>query len=68
MRYGRESILTIYEEEPPLAIEKEKKYIQQVMGSFLYYAGASDLTILQALSAIASEQVKPTKHTLARVH
>ena len=33
----------------------------------MYYARAIDLTSLHALSAIASEQAKPTKQTLARV-
>ena len=43
---------------------KEKKYIQQVLGSFLYCAHTLDLTILHALPAIASEQAKPTKQNL----
>ena len=33
----------------------------------MYYARTIDLTILHALSAIASEQAKPTKKTLTRV-
>ena len=37
-----------------------KKYIQQVVGSFLYYARAVDLTILLYLNAIAAEQANPT--------
>ena len=37
-----------------------KKYIQQVLGTFLYYARAVDSTMLVALSAIASEQSRPT--------
>ena len=40
---------------------KEQNFIQQVMGTFLYYARAVDATILVALSAIASEQAAPTK-------
>ena len=67
VRYGKESNLTIPEETSPPATEEEKKYIQRVLGSFLYYARAIDLTILHALSAIASEQAKPTKKTLTRV-
>ena len=45
-----------------------KKYIQQVLRSFLHYARDVDLTILQALNAIAAEQAKPTERTLQRVH
>ena len=40
--------------------EKRIKVVQQVIGGLLYYARAVDLTILPALSAIASEQTKAT--------
>ena len=52
--------------EPPLGKE-EQKYIQQVIGTFLYYARAVDSTMLVALSAIAAEQSKPTKTTMDKV-
>ena len=38
-----------------------------MVGSLLYYARAVDMTILHALSEIASQQAKPTKQTMARV-
>ena len=44
-----------------------KKYIQQVLGTFLYYARSVDPTMLIALSAITSEQASPTKSTMERV-
>ena len=47
---------------------KRENYIQKVLGSFLYYARAIGMTILHALSAIAPEQLTPTKRTLAKVH
>ena len=47
--------------------KENKKYIQQVLGTFLYYARAADPTILVALSAIASEQASPTKSTMKKV-
>ena len=47
--------------------EKRIKVVQQVVGGLLYYARAVDLTILPALSAIASEQTKATEATEARV-
>ena len=47
---------------PPLD-EKGKKRIQQIVGSFLYYARAIDLTILPALSEISSLQAHPTENT-----
>ena len=46
---------------------KRKKYVQGVIGSFLYYARAIDMTILCALSAIASDQANPAKRTMQRV-
>ena len=49
---------------PPLSPEK-KTLIQQVVGVFLYYARAVDLTILTALNSIAESQANPTEKTLA---
>ena len=46
----------------------KKKNVQKVLGSFLFYARAIDMTILHALSAIASEQEKPTKKAIERIH
>jgi hypothetical protein len=40
-----------------------KKCIQQIIGSFLYYACAVDPTFLMALSTIASQQAAPTEDT-----
>ena len=42
--------------------------MQQVVGSFLYYARAVDMTILHALSEIASQQANPTEKTIQRVN
>jgi hypothetical protein len=42
----------------------KKKYIQEVIGVFLYYTRAIDSTMLIALSAIASAQAKPTEETM----
>ncbi len=44
----------------------EKKYIQEVIGVFLYYGCTIDSTMLTALSAIASAQTKPTEETMTR--
>jgi len=43
--------------------EPGNKCIQKVVGSFLYYGRAVDLTILTASSAIAGQQSNPTKQT-----
>jgi hypothetical protein len=47
---------------PPLNKE-ETKYIQAVTGTLLYYGRAVDITILPALSAIATEHAQPTEQT-----
>ena len=47
--------------------KEEKKYIQQVLGTFLYYGRAVDSTMLTALSSIASAQAEPTEDTLANI-
>jgi hypothetical protein len=45
----------------------EKKYIQQVLGTFFSYGHVVDSTMLPALSSIASTQAKPTKATMASI-
>jgi hypothetical protein len=47
----------------PLSKE-EKKFIQQVARTLLYYSRAVNATILVALSSIASAQVTPTEDTM----
>jgi len=44
--------------------KQEKKFVQQVIGTFLYYGRAVDGTMLTALSAIASAQANPTVDTM----
>ena len=40
------------------------KYLQKVIGSFLFYARAVDSTMLHALNTLASEQANGTETTL----
>ena len=47
----------------PLLDKKETKQVQSVVGPFLYYARAVDLTMLPALNEIASKQAKTTEKT-----
>ena len=58
----------IHADDSPTLDANGKKIIQQVVGSFLYYARAVDCTILTALTAIATKQADPTEKTLKRVH
>jgi hypothetical protein len=67
IKYGAKTQDPLPEDESPLLDMKGKKYIQQVVGSFLYYARAVDMTILVALNEIANQQVSPTENTLKRV-
>ena len=49
-------------------LDKEnKKFVQQVKGTLLYYAKALDSTMLVALSELASEQAIPKKNTMKKV-
>ena len=50
---------------PPLNKEA-KRFIQEVTGTFLYYARAIDSTMLTALSALASEQAHPMEATMRK--
>ena len=43
-----------------------KRCVQQVTGTFLYYTRAVDATMLLALSAIASDQAAPTANTMKK--
>jgi hypothetical protein len=43
-----------------------KKFIQEVTGTFLFYARAVDATLLTALSSLAAKQANPTKRTMEK--
>ena len=59
-----------YAQQPdnsPFLDKVETKYIQQVIGVFLYYACALDSTVLPALKQIAVQQAQPTKLIMKKV-
>ena len=60
--YGRKPQMAPIDNTPPLP-DEEKRRIQQIVGSFLYYARAIDSTILPALSKISTLQAHPTEAT-----
>jgi hypothetical protein len=66
IKYGAASQLAI--DPPPLASvsDKEIKYVQQVVGSLLYYSQAVDSTLLTALSSIAAKQTQAMSYTIRR--
>ena len=50
----------------PLLSAADTKYIQQVVGTFLYYGRALDYTMLSAINTIATQQAMPTQLTMQR--
>ena len=56
------------EDNSPLLLPKQTKYVQQIVGSLLYYVRAVDSTILPALNQISRQQANPTQQTLAKCH
>jgi len=42
----------------------EKTYVQEVIGTFLYYARCVDASMLPALRTLATQQASPTRNTM----
>jgi hypothetical protein len=61
INYGQDNQATDPFDTSPKLNEANKKRIQQLVGSFLYYARAVNPTILMGLSAIASQQALPNE-------
>ena len=59
--YGAKTQYAVGPDGTALLDKDGKKFVQQVTGTFLYYARAVDSTMLVALSVLASEQASPTK-------
>jgi hypothetical protein len=68
IKYGKDSQAPSPLDDSPLLDEAGKKRVQQIVGSFLYYARAVDPTFLMALSEISSQQGAPTEDTIKRVN
>ncbi len=68
IKYGKDNQAHSPLDESPCQNEAQKKLIQQIVGSFLYYAQAVDPTILMALSEIALQQATPTENTMELVN
>ncbi len=65
-RYGADAQAPLPQDISRKLNEKEIKQVQKIVGSILYYARAVDMTVLMALSTIASEQTKGTERTLEK--
>jgi hypothetical protein len=68
IKYGKDNQAPSPLDDSPLLDAAGKKRVQQIVGSFLYYARAVDPTILMALSEISSQQSAPTENTMKRVN
>ena len=64
--YGTTTQFANNDESAP-APQSASKHIQQVVGTFLYYALALDLTMLVSLGTIATQQNRPTEATMSEV-
>ena len=53
-------------DESPTINSKKKKFIQQVLGTFMYYARDIDCTMLVTLIAIAADQARTLEATMAK--
>jgi hypothetical protein len=68
INYGKDNQVPSPLDKSPCLNEAQKKCIQQIVGSFLYYVQEVDCTILMALSEIAPQQAVPTKNTMECVN
>jgi hypothetical protein len=64
IKYGKDNQAPSPLDASPLLDETGKKRVQQIVGSFLFYARAVYPTILMALSEISSQQSAPTENTM----
>jgi hypothetical protein len=61
--YGATAQYTKDVDTTPLLYKEGKKYIQEVIGTFLYYARCVNSTMLTALGSLATQQANPTTNT-----
>jgi hypothetical protein len=66
-RYGADAQSPLPQDISQKLHEKEIKQVQKIVGSILY-TRAVDMTVLMALSTIASEQTKGTERTLEKAY
>jgi len=66
-QYGAKVQYTDTPDESRPMDKKETKTLQEIIGTFLYYARAVDLTMLPALGTLASAQTEGTEETLKAV-
>ena len=62
--YGSKAQYATADNNSPLLLLAGKNFIQEVTGTFLYYARAINTTILPALGSITTQQAAPTENTM----
>ena len=65
-QYGANAKAPIPTDISPKLSNEEIKEIQRIVGSILYYARAVDITVLMAISSIASKQTPGKTNTMAK--
>jgi hypothetical protein len=65
--YGAKAQYTESGNTSPAFPKEGKKFIQEVIGMFLYYAQCVDSNMLAVLGSLATQQANPTKSTMAKV-
>ncbi len=64
IKYGKDNQLPSPLDKSPHLDKAQKKCVQQIVCSFLYYVQAVGPTILMSLSEIAPQQAAPTENTM----
>jgi hypothetical protein len=67
IQYKKDNQAPMPSDDSALLDKASKKHIQQIVGSFLFYAQVVDSTIVMALSDLSSQQSAPTKNTMKQV-
>ena len=65
--YGAKKQYAPDDDDSPLLSKADKKFVQEVTGTFLYYVRAVDITMFTALGSIATKQANPTERTMQKV-
>ena len=62
--YPRQGLQLVEPDSAPALTSNEVREVQEIVGSFLYYARAIDYTMLPAVNSISSEMASPTQSLL----
>jgi hypothetical protein len=68
IQYGKDNQAPMPSDDSSLLDKASKKRIQQIFGSFLYYARAVGPAVVMALSDLSSQQSAPTGNTMKQVN